>query len=489
MKKVINILSVAFILAGTIFVFNSCSDEFFDTPTGNRIKPSDHYAYGIDADLSYLGCFGYLQDVVDNIVLVDGLRSDLMDVTLNADRDMIDIYNHVLSPTNPYLDPSVFYKEIINVNEVIPNLPGIMEKDRDFDSLTLAIYTGALVTLRSWSYFMLAKLNGEVGLIEDNLTSIDPSKPPKYLSKAEIIDKLIAELLPFYDDEDIYRFPVDHLALLGELYLEKNDYAKAAFYLKKCIDGQGSNGYMVDASYKDNNWQNIFINSSSQDETVISVIPYSYWDGQPNPIEIVMNYNYMVKPSSVIIDAFNSQVQLNGNIGDIYRGSGVTIKYSGEEPVITKYHLEEIRLSADIILYRDADIHLLLAEALNRLGQSETALILLNLGMSQAVTRPDGYSRWSKNAGVRGRVSLQALSGGTVESIEDLIIQERALELAFEGKRFFDLIRVATRRNDPAYLANKIAAKFADPAKSAEIKTKLMNPENWYLPLSKISVK
>ncbi len=61
--------------------------------------------------------------------------------------------------------------------------------------------------------------------------------------------------------------------------------------------------------------------------------------------------------------------------------------------------------------------------------------------------------------------------------VEDLIVDEEALELAFEGTRFFDLMRVAHRRNDPAYLANKLALR--NPA----LKTKLMNEKNWYFPL------
>ncbi|MFC2136995.1 RagB/SusD family nutrient uptake outer membrane protein [Bacteroidota bacterium] len=491
MKKIINLLTLIFLLAGFIFISNSCSEEFFDTPTGNSIKPSNHYEYYIDAELSYFGCFVFLQDLVDNLVLVNGLRSDIMDVTENADRDMIDINNHVLTTTNPYLDPSVYYKIIINVNEVIPNLPGILEKDKDFDSTRLYAYTGALVTLRSWCYFVLARLNGEVGYIEGNLTEVDPSKPPKYYSKAEIIDILIRDLIPYYDDDDIFRFAFDHLALLGELYLEKNDYAKAIRYFKKCIDGDGSPGYMVNTDYGTRNWGDIFINSVSQFETVITAVPFSYKDGQPNILEVIFKDYYMVKPSSLIINAYNSQVPLTPEAepGDIYRGEGITYDYNGsDEPVITKYSLEEgDGYSADVCIYRDADIHLLLAEALNRNGDSENALVLLNLGMSQASNRPDAYARWSSNAGVRGRVSLQAVSASSVEAVEDLIIQERALELAFEGKRWFDLVRIASRRNDPSYLANKVAAKFDDPAKAEQIRSKLMDTENWYLPLSKIS--
>ncbi len=45
--------------------------------------------------------------------------------------------------------------------------------------------------------------------------------------------------------------------------------------------------------------------------------------------------------------------------------------------------------------------------------------------------------------------------------VEDLIMVERSMELAFEGKRWFDLVRVAKRRG-PAYLADKISSKFFD---------------------------
>jgi hypothetical protein len=71
------------------------------------------------------------------------------------------------------------------------------------------------------------------------------------------------------------------------------------------------------------------------------------------------------------------------------------------------------------------------------------------------------------------------------EYIEDLIMNERAMELAFEGHRWFDLVRVANRRGKPEYLADKVAAKFDDPAIAEQVHAKLMNTANWYLPLRK----
>lgn len=63
------------------------------------------------------------------------------------------------------------------------------------------------------------------------------------------------------------------------------------------------------------------------------------------------------------------------------------------------------------------------------------------------------------------------------DCVEDLIVDEEALELAFEGTRFFDLMRVAHRRNDPSYLAKRLANR------NPLLGTKLLDTKNWYFPL------
>lgn len=65
--------------------------------------------------------------------------------------------------------------------------------------------------------------------------------------------------------------------------------------------------------------------------------------------------------------------------------------------------------------------------------------------------------------------------------LEERLLEERARELAFEGERFYDLMRVAQRRKKPEFLAEKVSAKY--PAgKREQIYTYLLDQKNWYIP-------
>lgn len=491
-------LIITRIVIATILVFSSCSEDFFNPPIGGRIYPSQHYNSIYDAQLSYLGCFVFLQDIAEKQILLDGLLSDQMDVTQNADNYMYEINLHEITPENPYINPSDYYKLVININEVLPRLPQILEKDRDFDSTMLFQFEGSLITLQNWAYFNLARLNGKVGFIEGSLEEIDPDIPPLYLEKEEAIQKLISSMLIYYDPDDRDRFPVDQYALLGEMYLEINDYANAKKYLKYAIDGgfYKNTEFAVDEIYEQDSWEDIFLNSTTQNTTVFTAVPYSFTEGQRNNLEQWMHYDYdyMVKPVDALIDSFELALKKDSTLKDIYRGKGVT--YDSIAPniyYINKYSIDKgIPHSADVILYRAADVHLMLAEALNRLGDHTSAMTLVNNGFgSLASIQPPDFKKWSHNSGVRGRVYLTPREippdvDDMTSYIEDLILMERSLELAFEGKRWTDLVRIASRRGDPAYLADRVAAKFDDPGIAETVRSKLINPENWYIPLVKI---
>ena len=65
--------------------------------------------------------------------------------------------------------------------------------------------------------------------------------------------------------------------------------------------------------------------------------------------------------------------------------------------------------------------------------------------------------------------------------VEDMIVTEMGLEGAFEGYRFYDLMRVALRRGDASYLATPIARRLGETDEA--LRTLLMDTNNWFLPL------
>lgn len=169
-------------------------------------------------------------------------------------------------------------------------------------------------------------------------------------------------------------------------------------------------------------------------------------------------------------------------------------------------------------LWRRSMIYLHMAEALNCAGFPEFAYRLLATGVNNTVmdslsrAYPE-HSAWlaqfdfpnteyilrSENSvnyttlGIHSRGSgftevneYYAMPQGTLEeqmaAVEQLLVDEFALELAFEGHRFYDLMRVALRRGDPSFLASRVNSRNGSEV-SAGIEADLSLEQNWYLPL------
>ncbi len=239
---------------------------------------------------------------------------------------------------------------------------------------------------------------------------------------------------------------------------------------------------------------------------------------------------YLVAPSKLAMENWDNQTQLNNITWDA-RG-----KYSWEEingsPIITKY-IKNYNASSPYerggfwYLYRAALLHLRFCEAANRDNESRLAYALLNFGIQSEYTVADAVDitylertnkpwpydfdgrqdatgqipvgvrgLWYRNTGVRGgRGNLvstvyPADTASFSQPLEDAIIDEASLALAYEGNRWADLVRISLRRgqtdgdnNDSYYLAEKIAEKFnVEGYDGQSIKAKLNDQNNWWLP-------
>lgn len=286
-------------------------------------------------------------------------------------------------------------------------------------------------------------------------------------------------------------------------------------------------------SLVDNNtqgWRSIFAREKDAlwNTEWIWSLPFDSNFAPKNPfIDLFSNQGgkYLVKPSQNAVNLWDNQVQRNGFPYDA-RGQKFSYNIINGQPVIMKYLYRYLNSTTktpidlfvrdgDWLLYRAAKLHLRYAEAANRDGEHRLANALLNFGL-QAEYTVDGetdvtnieqtklpfpynfdarqgdfpYYRgdWHRNGGVRGRAYVQRAEvvGDSLISIENNLIKEAALELAFEGDRWGDLVRIALRRNDPAFLADKIYDKLVKEGnpKAEEVRTRLMDTANWYLPFN-----
>lgn len=184
------------------------------------------------------------------------------------------------------------------------------------------------------------------------------------------------------------------------------------------------------------------------------------------------------------------------------------------DTVIWKYSFNKdvFDMDADFTVYRAAGVHLWLAEVYVYWEFDQNGIIrpftsnavnIVNDGTNYTIDagreqmgvrgrvgfggRNDGievgninYIHHPYTNEVTGYIDLTGNFAGKQLYLEELVIEERARELAFEGERFYDLMRVAKRRNDPSFLARHISEKF--PAeRQEEMYNLLLNEENWYI--------
>ena len=93
-----------------------------------------------------------------------------------------------------------------------------------------------------------------------------------------------------------------------------------------------------------------------------------------------------------------------------------------------------------------------------------------------------------KTALTKAEIYDAANQADVIEAIEELILDEAGLELAFEGNRFFDLMRVANRKANPGkFMAEKIGARSENASSwAAGLESDI---KNWYLPLPDYSYR
>ena len=445
MKKTIILISTLSLLT---FGFNSCSDDFIEVPTTEKISAQDVqlfnnnegaksfvnaiYSKYLDWNISSFAWIG-----VTSIASDEGDKGSSPGDT-GSDKDQLDLLN--FAPTfgsfNDVWEGN--YQAINRCNQALKFLPLLDKADVSLrDRLT-----GEAKFMRAFTYFTLVKSFGGVPLVDHVPVAgneDDRQMLFKRKTKEEIYAFIEADL-----QEAIAKLPLKSSysaddkgrASKGAAYAL---LAKVSMYQKKwqqVVDNANAvTGYSLTPNFQDiykvsgeNNQESIFEIQGMGGTGKPGIQQYSQVQGARGAGGWGWGFN---TPSQTLVNAYNAEGDTKRRDATIiFRGStlydGRVVPTTVENPYYNyKAYSSNFTGSDDsdtnIRYLRYAEVLLMKAEALNELGQTASAIPLLNQ--------------------VRTRAGLANTTASSQADVRTAVWKERRLELAFEHDRWFDLIR------------------------------------------------
>ena len=380
------------------------------------------------------------------------IRADMLDDipgTAVDQRDFNDVTSVNITPANNIIRWSPIYRVINNCNTFLDYAPNVLEKDPTITEAQYNAYIGEALTLRSLMYFYLVRAFKDVPL---RLTAVSKDDDIQEIGKADgnvVLDQIISDLkkaemwVPFShtatpspfnmtnDKGRITRLAVH--ALLADVYLWKEDYGNSLAQCIKVTDYAAANPLRLGLVRAQSNWGSTVFELGSSRETIFEL---SHRTSVPNIYGPLFSggakrFNASQRLSDVF-EADDSEDPLKIDVradATFDSGNSAILKFGG---LITSYYNYQI--------YRYPEVMLMKAEALvGRMEETGDAAF-----GQQALTIINEL-RLQRNA-----ADATAPPPGLFDDVTGLyeyILDERSRELAFEGKRWFDVLRHAKRKN------------------------------------------
>lgn len=440
------------VLTAIIFFAVSCNDDFLEKAPLDSINTDNFYQSEENAVAAINGAYQPLQwaklynmrmwtsDIMAGNSIVGAGGGD-------DGRETQDMMNFVTTTDNAgvldlFRGP---FPGILRCNVVLQKVSG-MDMNEDMKNRIL----GEAHFLRGLYYFILVRYFGDVPLITEPQEPGDDLRPfrtEKSLVYEQIIEDLTTakDLLPLkssYSSNDLGRAAKGAAAgLLAKVYLTLGNWEQVVTLTNEVT----SLGYQLNTNYGDNfNVQNENSIESLFEIQYVSDAGEGFWSNEnqaswlstftgPRNSDMVAGGWGWNQPTQEFIDSYEAG-DLRKDVTVFYDGCP---KFDGQEydPAYssTGYNLRKFIVPKSVAatydnsplnfpVLRYADVLLMKAEALNKLNRTSEALAPLNE--------------------VRARAGLSAVSNLSQSEFEVKVLHERRMELAFEGQRWFDIIRV-----------------------------------------------
>ncbi len=443
----------------------SCN-EWFDLEPENDLIRQEFWKKESDVDAVLAAMYDSFRDMSMNSLIWGELRADLIEISGSRFGNFAQIANNEITPTNSRVNWSDFYSTINLANTLIQFSGEVVDLDQEFTQKEKLAYDAEALFIRSMCYFYLVRLWKDVPLMltstsSDTVDMFIPKTEERKVLKRLTEDLKYAETIAFSTEKRaidyIFRGRANKFsiqALLADIYLWLEDYDNCIAYCDKVIN---SKQYRL---LDQDKWFQLYYPGNSN-ESIFEIQFNSDYPNESNPM-----YGSLTPLNGTVgIDEAEDLEELFslGDIRDLARGP--EWKYIGTTNKSTEKRSENEQ-DANIIYYRYADILLMKAEALIELGMLKEAGQLI----SQIQTR----------AGL----PMSELNE-TKKDYREAILQERAREFLFEGKRWFDLLRFAKRN----HFENKELVKTVLLAKATirnrpQLESRVRDTMFYFLPIA-----
>lgn len=522
----------------------SCSD-FLDILPMNDVVLENYWTEKADVTSVMNSCYETLEhsDALIRFCVWGELRSDDIRLGANVPNEINEILKENLLPSNPFCNWSKFYECINRCNIVCHYAPIVQSIDPNYTEDEMLANVAEATTLRSLCYFYLIRTFRDVPYttepsIDDTQNYILPATPFD-----AVVDSLITSLEQvkgnavrrYFTDESasayqnsckITRWAV--YALLADLYLWKGDWDNAIRYCDLVIDykrqqykemlereGSVNNIALVDSipllltkpvgstvcgsAYTSifgdgNSFESIFELYFAANQSQQNVLVNSYYSYNGNIMGRLSAPDFLFKEVSQGNNSIFKRtdgrayeaVEMTNSSYAISKYAFTRVSYSTQNVTSDKdLHLSTSRRSggtANWIFYRLSDMILIKAEALierNLEGDFEKAFALIDIVNKRS------------NDAVPGGLHSSTLKfsdyADSKAAMEDLVMEERQREFVFEGKRWFDLVRLARRDGINDRLVSLVSRKYIENVNA--LKIKLADPNIIYFPYAKSELK
>ena len=492
MKKILYIC----MLAGGMF-FSSCSD-WLDVLPKNEQVTANYWKAKEDVEAVLASGYYYMRETTPLLVDWGELRAGSIFMPL-GNTEKSKLMNFQLISSSDLCKWEDFYKIINMANSVITYAPDVEELDETYSSAAMHSHQTEAYFMRALTYFNLVRNFKEVPLVLQPY--VDDSAPYSIAKSSEedIIARIKADIntaletgaaKEFYDNDKWSGATKGRAtkwalyALMADVCLWSEDYEGCVKYADYLISSTAARRPAFMSVPEQ--WFSIF-NPGNSNESIFEL----NWDkasGQTSKspssyFKVSETADYQFSPTMLtrlIEDKNEAMINLKNPIRSAYGAyvlyglessdarQGAIWKYNGTEVAdITAVRTTD---DANLIIYRMTDVLLMKAEALiwQGSGHWEEALTIINK--------------------VRVRANLGELNVDLSEADElsmlELLLNERDMEFAAELKRWYDLVRFGKSKSYKykEQFITKIEEENSS-ANDAWIRSVLMNPYAWYLPI------